>query len=257
MVRVVFSDFDGTMLNYKKDKFSMDSYQLGVLKRLKDEGIKFCIVTGRGRAFFELFPDLLEIVDYVIASNGACIYDVSNKKYIYNKKISDSSLDSLIRYALDNDYMFLLNCLDNGYNCGSFGKGNVYEYNENIDDDCEQFVLSFDKEKYDEVIEFVNNIGDIVINNSGVKPDRIFFDINDKDVSKGNSIKWLCDYLDVSLKNCIAFGDGINDISMFEVVGKSVAVGNGNEEVKRIADVVVESCHEDGMYKYIEKNILK
>ena len=257
MIRIVFSDFDGTMLNYKKDKFSIDSYQLGVLKRLKDEGIKFCIVTGRGMAFFELYPDLLELVDYVVASNGACIYDVINKKYIYNKKISDTSLDFLVRYALDNNYMFLLNCLDKGYKCGSFGKGNVYEYDENISYDCEQFVLSFDRNKYEESIKFVNNIKDVVINNSGVKPDRVFFDINDKDVSKGNSIRWLCNYLNIDLNNSIAFGDGDNDISMFEVVGRSIALGNCNDKVKMVADEVVDSCYNDGMYKYIEKNILK
>ena len=87
MVKIIFSDFDNTLLYYYSDKNYFDNYQISVLRKLNSNGIKFCIVTGRSVTFFYRFPNLLEVVDYIIGSNGACIYDVKNKKYIYQRII--------------------------------------------------------------------------------------------------------------------------------------------------------------------------
>ena len=83
MVKIIFSDFDETMLNYYSAKNYFDDYQIDVLKRVKEAGIKFCIVTGRAVDFFDQFPSILSYVDYILASNGACIYDVANDNIIY------------------------------------------------------------------------------------------------------------------------------------------------------------------------------
>ena len=85
MVKIIFSDFDETMLNYHSNKNYFDDYQIDVLKKVKEAGIKFGIVTGRPVDFFDQFPSILPYVDYILASNGACIYDVCNKKFIYQK----------------------------------------------------------------------------------------------------------------------------------------------------------------------------
>ena len=47
-----------------------------------------------------------------------------------------------------------------------------------------------------------------------------------------NSIHLLLKYLNVDPKDAIAFGDGVVDIPMFKACGFSVAMGNGNDEVK-------------------------
>ena len=40
MTKIIFSDFDYTLLNYYSDKNYFDDYQIGVLSRLKEKGIK-------------------------------------------------------------------------------------------------------------------------------------------------------------------------------------------------------------------------
>lgn len=53
----------------------------------------------------------------------------------------------------------------------------------------------------------------------------------------------------------IAFGDGVVDIPMFKACGFSVAMGNGNDEVKQAASYVTDDVDQDGLYnafKYLK-----
>ena len=45
----------------------------------------------------------------------------------------------------------------------------------------------------------------------------------------------------------MAFGDGVNDLSMLSMAGLSVAVGNAVREVREAADYVTGSVEEDGV----------
>ena len=47
----------------------------------------------------------------------------------------------------------------------------------------------------------------------------------------------------------MAFGDGGNDIEMLQHVALSVAMENGNDKVKEIADYVTADVDEDGILK--------
>ena len=47
----------------------------------------------------------------------------------------------------------------------------------------------------------------------------------------------------------MAFGDGDNDVKMLEIVGVSVAMGNGNENVKAVADYITADIDDDGIEK--------
>ncbi len=55
----------------------------------------------------------------------------------------------------------------------------------------------------------------------------------------------------------MAFGDGNNDIEMFQAVGHSVAMGNASADLKAIASEVCGTCAEDGIYHYCaEKGLI-
>jgi hydroxymethylpyrimidine pyrophosphatase-like HAD family hydrolase len=82
-------------------------------------------------------------------------------------------------------------------------------------------------------------------------------DINKTNVSKGNSVFWLCNHLGISVNDALVFGDGDNDKSMFEVVNKGIAVGNAIDKLKVLSKDVALDCKDNGIYKYIEDNILR
>ena len=69
------------------------------------------------------------------------------------------------------------------------------------------------------------------------------------------AIKFLSKHLNIPLEEIICFGDDFNDIGMLKLCGKGIAVSNAILEVKNIADEVTLSNNEDGVAKYIEKNL--
>ncbi len=257
MVKIVFSDFDNTMLHYYSDKNFFDEYQLGILKRLNDEGIIFCIVTGRNITFFEKFPKLLQYVHYILESNGGAIYDVRNKKFIYSKLIGNDDLVKLIDYAKKEKLLFILNSFDKRYQYGEWSDVACDFYQEGKVYFCVQIVVAVLKEKMDIFCQFLSTLQKVVVNNVADWGEQCSLDVNVAGVSKGNAIKWLCQYLGVDIHDTLAFGDGENDISMFQVVGKGVAVGNSCDKLKQISDDVSLNCKDNGVYKYLEDNVLE
>lgn len=70
--------------------------------------------------------------------------------------------------------------------------------------------------------------------------------------SKSNAIKQLQEML--GCEKLIVFGDGKNDIDMFQLADESYAVANANEELKKHATAVISSNDEDGVAKWLEEN---
>jgi hydroxymethylpyrimidine pyrophosphatase-like HAD family hydrolase len=54
----------------------------------------------------------------------------------------------------------------------------------------------------------------------------------------------------------MCFGDFINDYSMFKVCDITVAMGNSFEELIKLADYITSTNDNDGVAKFLEKNLL-
>ena len=63
--------------------------------------------------------------------------------------------------------------------------------------------------------------------------------------------------LDIDINNSYAFGDGKNDIEMLETVGCGIAMGNACDSIKKYANEITTSIHDDGVATGIERFILK
>ncbi len=86
-----------------------------------------------------------------------------------------------------------------------------------------------------------------------------YLDITASEADKGTSVRYLIQYLGFNPAEVAAIGDGHNDISMFNEVGTSVAMGNALEDVKQAADRVAPSNDGDGaawaIMKLLEHNV--
>ncbi|MFK5974704.1 MAG: Cof-type HAD-IIB family hydrolase [Flavobacteriaceae bacterium] len=80
-------------------------------------------------------------------------------------------------------------------------------------------------------------------------------EIAPKSVSKLSAIKLLIDK-EYTLNDVIAFGDNYNDIEMLKHTGCGVAVANGRDQVKAIADYITLPNTEDGVAHFIRQHIL-
>lgn len=76
-----------------------------------------------------------------------------------------------------------------------------------------------------------------------------WLEIQPKAATKANAILKLKDLLECD--RIVCFGNGVNDVCMFEIADECYAVGNAEEELKRIATAVIDSNDRDGVAKWL------
>lgn len=114
------------------------------------------------------------------------------------------------------------------------------------------FVLSFDPKKLQKLRTELMKRRDISITSSGNQK----LEIGHAEASKGNALTQMARHLNISLENILAIGDNLNDLSMFQVAGQSVAMENAEEEVKMKSTYTTKTYHEDGVAYALRKYIL-
>ncbi len=70
-------------------------------------------------------------------------------------------------------------------------------------------------------------------------------------VDKGSAVRKVCAHYGVGVEDAVAFGDSGNDLPMLLAAGVGVAMGNAAPNVKEQADLVCESCQEDGVARQL------
>ncbi len=88
--------------------------------------------------------------------------------------------------------------------------------------------------------------------NTDIYTGEQWLEIMPPNASKASAIKQLKSIL--KCEKTIVFGDGINDIDMFESADESYAVQNADDELKKIATSVIESNDEDGVARRLDEN---
>ena len=81
-----------------------------------------------------------------------------------------------------------------------------------------------------------------------------YLELSSKFISKASAIeKLLTEHLGFRMQEAVAFGDNYNDIEMLSAVGLGIAVANGNEALKTVAQEITLSNLDDGVAVAIEK----
>lgn len=82
-------------------------------------------------------------------------------------------------------------------------------------------------------------------------------EINSIHANKGNALDALCNEIGVKSSGVLAFGDGLNDLYLFETAGTCVAMANGIESLKENADYITNTNENDGVAEFLQKYILR
>lgn len=115
------------------------------------------------------------------------------------------------------------------------------------------------KEKTREVLDVIEPIAEnfyISTLVSSFYPDGAHIHITNKDVSKGEGVRYVKNALGLSKENCLGVGDSIGDLPMLKECGIKVVMGNADEETKSHADLVIGDFEDDGLIKFIQENLL-
>ena len=81
-----------------------------------------------------------------------------------------------------------------------------------------------------------------------------YLEVVPRGMSKGEAVKMLCAQMDIPISEAVAVGDAANDLSMIEMAGIGVAMANGTQEVKAVADYIttLDNNH-DGIAEVVER----
>lgn len=259
-IKIVFFDIDGTLTNSNK---VMSENTINTLNKLIEKNIFIVLCSGRANSYIKQYLKLINKSKYSISNNGALIYDNDLNKIIISHTLYSKDLEYLWNYSNETKSSFIINTINNKYS-NNFVKNKkdkiIVDKLSNVKEDKVQLVISNDDINIMKELEmYINNKTNLkVINKSfdylnEIKDGYYFFDVVNKNVSKGNAINDLLKVLNINKKNSLCFGDSINDIDMFKSVGISVAMANAIEDLKNIADYITDTNDEDGISKFFDK----
>lgn len=265
-IRLISTDIDGTLVNSKKE---LTERTKKILFKAMDEGVVLVLNTGRPECGVRTLVKELELDKrggYVSAYNGGKVVDCITGEVVVANPVPEEYLPSIFEAARKYKMPLLTH------------KGAVV-ITENPEDEyviaeadindipvmgikCFEEFVDFPTYKYiataspDEMPALEKKMFDELSDRLDVFTSCPFFlEVVAKNTSKGRAIKELADKLGFTLEECIAFGDAPNDISMIEMAGTGVAMGNAEESVKLAADRIALSNDEDGLAAVLEELI--
>ncbi len=268
-IRLAGVDLDGTLFNSNKQ---IDSRTREAIALAYKKGVQLVPVTGR--PFSGLSDEILSIkeISYAITNNGAEIIDLRTGKPIYSRQISNKTALEIIKMAQKLDTVFeffadgfgylTASSMENYMNIhGETPVGQYIKSSRRIVDDVYEFVKSSACSADEIFISIKDDSTRQELENILKKFEDIqywsifgrFIEVTEKSADKGRAFRFLADYLDTSIKNTIAFGDGENDISLLKSAGLSVAMENAEPCVKVIADITTASNDNFGVAEILEK----
>lgn len=259
MKKVIFFDVDGTLVDHIK---GINEIPIGVIeqfKRLKEKGYYLFMASGRPKNFIpqELFK---ADFDGFILCNGAHVE--LRGENIYEKPLDYSGLKEVVAFLKKEGWEYDLEGAETCYLKEEFQE--MYSYFSLFDLNDNLFEKDYDE---DEILKKTLKIELFTPDNNISKlttmiDNRFSFDnhgtmnaceIYSKDISKATGVNKVLEYLNISLADSYAFGDGINDIEMLTAVGHGVAMGNACDELKEVADEVCGHILENGLEEYLRR----
>lgn len=248
-VKIIFFDIDGTLIDMESKKITKK--MLETLHRLQEKGIKICLATGRAPATLPVFEDIR--FDAYLTFNGSLCY--TENETIFSNPISQKDLQQLLRNAGKMGRAVSIatkeRIASNGFEkdlATYFEFAHIElvvspDFDQVAKEEIYQVMLGCRKEEYDLILSEVDNA------KIAAWWDRAV-DIIPADGGKGVGIQKMLDYFGIPKEEALAFGDGNNDIEMFQAVGTGVAMENASEALKAVSDEICPHVREDGIYQY-------
>jgi Cof subfamily protein (haloacid dehalogenase superfamily) len=246
-------DVDGTLLNSERE---VAHETAEVIKAVRSAGVLVTIVTGRSTFSLEPVLKNFELDIPYICSGGAEIIDPIEGKSIDRRVISRTDLEFLVSTARENNTAMFFTLPDGIYYesppgsledwkpSRSFQLTEVEDIlNENTPKPV-KVALYGDPDKLSNIETTIRQQGSAV---HMAYPLETFLDITREDADKGAALIRLADLLKVPMERTLAIGDADNDLSMFDVAGMSIAMGNATPHVQEAADRIAPSNDENGV----------
>lgn len=290
MYKMIAIDLDGTMLNSYGE---VTENTKRVIKQTIQKGTDVIIASGRSIDSIKSIAEEIGSSKYMIAGNGAVVYDIKNNEILYEKYIPKSKAMDIIKICEQNSIYY--NIYTNKSIIANSLRYNVlYYYKENLKkedskkthitlvDDVQKYIEEMNNEKimkificdntksvFNSIVKKFTEMQDLDIldvshmSRKVIKHGTIdipieyyYTEISIKDVDKWYAIEFLIDKLGIKKEEVMTIGDNMNDKKMIKEAGLGVIMKGSTPVVTEIADFITDDNNSEGVAKAIEKFVV-
>lgn len=280
MIKMIATDMDGTLLG--RNGLSQRSVQ--AIRMAKEAGIEFVIATGRDLSGVSGIFDEYKLSFSAVLGNGAQ-YINREGKILKTAYLNKAYFKDIIQIFEDLQIHFMIFADDGFYSiqepedvCEAFIIRGMHRFSKTRQEvlagwsrssmpcmnlkkirDVDQFLkedhqiikveaFDIDTSKIAEAKKLLKEIHGIAYLSSFV--DNV--EVTDKNAQKGLILRSVIDELNIKPEEVAVFGDGLNDLTLFQQFPYSFAVANADPEIKSLAYKIIPSNEQDGVAQTIE-----
>ena len=262
--RLIAMDLDGTLNN---DQKIITPKTRRALAAAQKQGIRLALASARPSPGLYRERDVLGLRDYggiLMSYNGGRIMDAATGTVLFETAMDMAEAKVVLRFLEKLPVMPILDDGKQFYVTSAAGYKVDYECRNNnmICSEVENLAdfLSFAPIKIlmSVLPEQLKPVQDTI---AAFLPDSLtvvqtapfYLEVIPRRINKGQGIRDICNALNMTPAEVVAFGDAENDIPMLKAAGMGIAMGNAAEAVKAAADMVTLSNNEDGIAAALEK----
>ena len=268
--KLIAADMDSTALT---DDKRLTPRTVEAMNKAIEQGKYVVFSTGRSISLIRPYIDMIKGMRYAVTASGGTVIDLETGKFLLHRMIDEETVKRIIS-AATGCYVYPILFYENEtYGSGwcveileEFGLpayAPIYKSFMNIVDDSMNYFMEHPAELEKFNLFFGNNYESAEVYEK-IKDLPVTFttrnsralEINAVGVSKAEGLKVLCRHLGIDMSEVIAVGDAENDEEMIACAGLKVAMGNGSDRVKALADVIADTNENDGVAKIIEQYLL-
>lgn len=260
MIKLIFSDMDGTLLT-SENKLPAGFDE--TMAELKKRGVIFCPASGR--QYFSLLKTFSKYVDefLFLAENGTLV--MHREIEIFSSPIDRAAVDrimevteplkNILRVWCGKKDAYILREQDTAENQAELNK--YYTHNAVVDSFAEIDDTPIKVAMYDVAANAKGNIyahlSEFYDSLQVVLSSDYWVDLMSRGINKGEAVANVQRILNIKPEECAAFGDYLNDCEMIQAVGYSFAMANAHPDLKKLAKFETASNDERGVLVGIEK----
>ncbi|CAH7020779.1 phosphosugar phosphatase YigL [Vibrio chagasii] len=266
-VKIVASDLDGTLL---APNHQLSDFTKLTLKKLHEQGYTFIFATGRHHVDVAGIRQIAGIPAYMITSNGARVHD-QNDQLMYSQNVPQELVQPVIDIVRQDPNIFihmyqnedwLLDREDEmlaKFHSESGFSYKRFEANNAPNDGIAKVFFTHPEQDHEYLVTFEQKLKEAFGDKLNVAFSTPWcLEVMAAEVSKGHALDAVAKSLNLTLDNCVAFGDGMNDAEMLAMAGKGLIMGTSHEKVMQALpdNEVIGSNADDAVAHYLEKHLL-
>ena len=249
-IKAAFFDVDGTLMSFKTHGLPASAQR--ALAELRRRGIR--TIVSSGRPFYHLPAAVQTGFDAYITLNGQLCFDEAGT--FRSAPLPEADVRAIVGEVEAGAFDVLCFLRDGSF--ASRETPRLAEFRRKVGTDYRPGDIA--RALAEPVYQFCglfdpgneHLVTDVAPSVAITRWTDLFCDIVPAGGGKDQGVDAVLARYGIAPNEAVAFGDGENDLSMFEAVGTSVAMGNARDEVKRAADYVTASVDDDGILRACE-----